>query len=71
MNRIRVDLDSTLGQFVVQARANRSTTALTYDEAIQLYSRLGELIERYEDNEDKLGSLDSNTIKNRKQNGSD
>jgi hypothetical protein len=62
MNAIEIVYDAKQGQIIMkvqpglQSKEHDGTIGLNYDEAVQLFSTLGELIEKYEDNEDQLGS---------------
>jgi hypothetical protein len=64
MNTIEVVYDATQGRIIMKVQAgllpkeHDGTIGLNYDEAVRLLSALGEVIEKYEDNEDQLGSLE-------------
>jgi hypothetical protein len=62
MNNIEIVYDAKQGRIIMKVQPgllpeeHDGTIGLNYDEAVQLFSTLGELIEKYEDNEDQLGS---------------
>jgi hypothetical protein len=62
MNTIEIVYDAKQGRIIMKVqpgllpKEHDGTIGLNYDEAVQLFSTLGELIEKYEDNEDQLGS---------------
>jgi hypothetical protein len=62
MSIIAIELDAEQGQFIAHinsehlSRDHNDAIRLNYDQALQLYRTLGELIEKYEDAEDKLGN---------------
>ena len=62
MNITGIELDAEQGQFIAHiesehlSRDPKGAIRLNYDQALQLYRTLGELIEKYEDAEDKLDS---------------
>ena len=62
MNTVEIVYDAKQGRIIMKIRPglppneHDGTIGLNYDEAVQLFSTLGELIERYEDEEDQLGN---------------
>ena len=69
MNTVEIVYDSKQGRIVMKIRPGPlpnerdGTIGLNYDEAVQLFSTLGKLIEQYEDEEDQPGSSEhSNAV---------
>jgi hypothetical protein len=62
MSIIGIELDAEQSHFIAHikpehlSRDPKGAIRLNYDQALQLYRTLGELIEKYEDAEDKLGN---------------
>ena len=62
MNTIEIVYDAKQRRIIMKVqrgllpKEQDGAIGLNYDEAVQLFSTLGELIEKYEDNEDQLGS---------------
>jgi len=69
MNTVEIVYDAKQGRIVMKIRPGSlpnerdGTIGLNYDEAVQLFSTLGKLIEQYEDEEDQLCSSEhSNAV---------